>query len=109
MSRDWRNCHTVAFDVRIMTNKAILSHRCSMLIIGVYSIAVVIYVSVIMEFNSINSESGRGELFLKMEFPFVYEFSPVYEIVMFIQCIQLLSNAWVIGMLDALIITLVSF
>jgi len=109
MSRDWRNCHTVAFDVRIMTNKATLSHHCSMLIIGVYSIAVVIYISVIMEFNSINSDSGRGELFLKMEFPFVYEFSPVYEIVMFIQCIQLLSNAWVIGMLDALIITLVSF
>ncbi|XP_011065039.1 PREDICTED: odorant receptor 22c-like [Acromyrmex echinatior] len=60
-----------------------------------------------MEFNSINSKSGRGELFLKMEFPFVYEFSPVYEIVMFIQFVQLLSNAWVIGMLDALIMTLI--
>ena len=109
MSRDWRNCDAVAFDVRIMTNKATLSHRCSMLIIGVYSIAVVVYVSVIMEFNSINSESGRGELFLKMEFPFVYEFSPIYEIVMFTQFVQLLSNASVIGILNALIITLVSF
>ncbi|XP_018348722.1 PREDICTED: uncharacterized protein LOC108752420 [Trachymyrmex septentrionalis] len=106
MSRDWRNCDAVAFDVRIMTNKATLSHRCSMLIIGVYSIAVVVYVSVIMEFNSINSESGRGELFLKMEFPFVYEFSPIYEIVMFTQFVQLLSNASVIGILNALIITL---
>ncbi|KYM97078.1 hypothetical protein ALC62_12186 [Cyphomyrmex costatus] len=93
MSRDWRNCDAIASDVRIMTNKAILSHRCSMLIIGVYSIAAVVYVSVIMEFNSINSESGKGELFLKMEFPFVYEFSPVYEIVMFVQFVQLLSNA----------------
>lgn len=107
ISRDW--CDAVAFDISIMTNKATLSHRCSILIIGVYSIAVVIYVSAIMEFNSINSESGRGELFLKMEFPFVYEFSPVYEIVMFVQFVQLLSNASVIGMLDALIITLVSF
>ncbi|XP_071643921.1 odorant receptor 85c-like isoform X2 [Temnothorax longispinosus] len=108
MSQDWRNCGTVAFNVRTMTNKAILSHRCAMLIIGVYSIAVVIYVSVIMEFNSNNgSGTGENQLFLKMEFPFVYEFSPVYEIVMFIQFIQLLSNASVIGMLDALIITLI--
>lgn len=111
MSRDWRNCGTVAFNVQTMMNKASLSHRCSMLIIGMYSMAVVVYVSVIMELNSIDNKSGKGEnqLFLKMEFPFVYDFSPVYEIVMFVQFIQLLSNASIIGMLDALIITLVSF
>lgn len=111
MSRDWNNCGAVAFNVRTMMNKAILSHRCSMLIVGVYSIAVVVYVSVIVEFNNIDDGFGRGEnqLFLKMKFPFVYEFSPVYEIVMFVQSLQLLSNASVIGMLDALIITLVSF
>nr|XP_012219963.1 PREDICTED: odorant receptor 45b-like [Linepithema humile] len=92
-----------------MTNKAILSRRCSMLIIGVYCMAVVVYISVIMEFNSIVSdELGKEgqQLFLKMKFPFVYEFSPVYEIVMFVQFVQLLGHALVIGMLDALIVTL---
>ncbi|KAL6254523.1 hypothetical protein P5V15_014576 [Pogonomyrmex californicus] len=109
MSRDWCNCGTVAFNVCTMTSKANLSHRCSMLIIGIYSIAVVVYVSVILEFNSINDEFSKGDqqLFLKMEFPFVYEFSPVYEIVMFVQFVQLLSNASVIGMLDAFIVTLI--
>lgn len=108
MSRDWRNS-VDAFNVRTMTNKTILSHRCSILMIGIYSTAAVIYVSVIMEINRINNGSGKQEnqLFLKMELPFAYESSPTYEIVMFVQFIQLLSNASVIGMLDALIITLV--
>lgn len=81
-----------------------------MLIIGVYAMAVVMYVSVIMEINHIDDRSKRREdqLFLKMEFPFSLESSPVYKTVMFVQFIQLLSNASVIGMLDALIITLVS-
>ncbi|XP_067206885.1 odorant receptor 13a-like isoform X2 [Linepithema humile] len=110
MSRDWHNCSAIAFNVCTMTNKAILSRRCSMLIIGVYCMAVVVYISVIMEFNSIVSdELGKEgqQLFLKMKFPFVYEFSPVYEIVMFVQFVQLLGHALVIGMLDALIVTLI--
>jgi len=94
-----------------MTNKANLSHRYSMLIIGVYSIAVIVYVSVIMELNFIDSDKSNkteDQLFLKMKFPFVHNVSPIHEIVMVFQFVQLLSNASIIGMLDALIITLVS-
>lgn len=112
ISRDWRDCGAVAFNVRVMTDKASLSHRCSMLIIGVYSLAVAVYVSMIMELNNLEpDEDGKGEqqLILKMELPFDYDFSPIREIVMFVQFLQLLSNASVIGMLDALIVTLVSF
>ncbi|XP_070150954.1 odorant receptor 10-like [Polyergus mexicanus] len=107
ISRDWRNCNSTVYNMRIMTNKANLSHRCSMLIISVYFMAVIVYISVIIEFNNINVDSVEKELFLKMQFPFVYEFFPVYEIVMFVQFVQLLSNASVIGMLDALVITLI--
>lgn len=112
MSRDWRDCGAIAFNVRTMMNKAILSRRCSTLIIAVYCTAVMVYVSVIMEFNSIVSDEPGKEgqqLFLKMKFPFVYDCSPIYEIVMFVQCVQLLGHASVIGMLDALIVTLVNF
>jgi len=111
ISRDWHNCGSIEFNVRIMTNKANLSHRYSMLIIGIYSIAVIVYVSVIMELNFIDSNGSNkteDQLFLKMKFPFVYDVSPIHEIVMIFQFVQLLSNASVIGMLDALIITLVS-
>ncbi|EFN78842.1 Putative odorant receptor 22c [Harpegnathos saltator] len=92
-----------------MTDKARLSRRCSMLIIGVYSIAVVVYVSVIIEFNHIHSDefsNKERQFFLKMKFPFDYDVSPIHEIILFIQFLQLLSNASVIGMLDAFIITL---
>lgn len=111
MSQDWRDCGAVAFNVRTMMDKAHLSRRCSMLIITVYSMAVAVYVSVIVEFNRIHSDDLGNEeqqLFLKMQFPFDHDISPVREIVMFVQFIQLLSNASVIGMLDALVITLVS-
>lgn len=81
-----------------------------MLIIAVYTMAVAVYVSVIMEFNHIHSdELEEQQLFLKMELPFDHDVYPIREIVLFIQFIQLLSNASVIGMLDAVIITLVSF
>ncbi|EZA57554.1 hypothetical protein X777_02093, partial [Ooceraea biroi] len=108
ISRDWHNCDSVSFNMHTMTNKANLSRRYSMLIIGVYWMAVVVYVSVIMEFNYTN-ESNKAEdhLFLKMEFPFTYDVSPIREIVMVSQFVQLLSNASVIGMLDALIVTLI--
>ncbi|GAB1863026.1 Odorant receptor [Camponotus japonicus] len=109
ISRDWRNCDFIACSMRIMMNKAYLSHRCSMLIIGVYAMAVIVYTSVIIELNNIDTdiEPVEKELLLKMQFPFVYEFSPLREIVMFVQFIQLLSHASIIGMLDALIITLI--
>ncbi|XP_025163765.1 odorant receptor 22c-like isoform X2 [Harpegnathos saltator] len=109
MSQDWRDGGAVAFNVRTMTDKARLSRRCSMLIIGVYSIAVVVYVSVIIEFNHIHSDefsNKERQFFLKMKFPFDYDVSPIHEIILFIQFLQLLSNASVIGMLDAFIITL---
>ncbi|KAF3054438.1 Odorant receptor 181 [Nylanderia fulva] len=109
MLRDWRNCDSIALNMRIMMNKTNVSHRCSMLIIGIYAMAVVVYSSVIIELNNMdtNAETSEKELFLKMKFPFVHEFSPIYEIVMFVQFIQLLSNASVIGMLNALIMTLI--
>ncbi|KAL0120385.1 hypothetical protein PUN28_008214 [Cardiocondyla obscurior] len=115
MSRDWESWigDTVTFNMRtmrtmrIMMNKTILSYRCSLLIIGVYSIAVVVYVSVIINYNNNDNDRKENQLFLKMEFPFFYDFFPVYEVVMFVQFIQLLSNASIIGMLDALILTLI--
>ncbi|XP_014473831.1 PREDICTED: odorant receptor 4-like [Dinoponera quadriceps] len=62
-----------------------------------------------MEFNHMHSDELSNEeqqLFLKMEFPFEDNVSPVREIVLFVQFIQLLSNASVIGILDAFIMTL---
>lgn len=48
------------------------------------------------------------ELFLKMELPFESNASPVYEVVMIVQFFHQLAAATIVGVLNALIVSLVS-
>lgn len=48
------------------------------------------------------------ELFLKMELPFESNASPVYEVVMVTQFFHQLAAATIVGVLNALIVSLVS-
>lgn len=48
------------------------------------------------------------ELFLKMELPFESNASPVYEVVMITQFFHQLAAATIVGVLNALIVSLVS-
>lgn len=102
MSKDWyeySNTYT-------MIDKAVLSHRGSKLIIGVYAIAVVLYsIATIIKQTT---DNDCGELLIKMELPFLFCDSPIYEIVLIMQFIDLMAIGLAIGMLDALLVTLVS-
>ncbi|XP_012061479.1 PREDICTED: odorant receptor 13a-like [Atta cephalotes] len=83
-----------------MNNVANLSHRFSNLIIGLHSMAVLFYgIGVIAAANR--------ELFLKMELPFYSGMSPIYEVVMTTQFLHQMTAATVIGVLSALLVTLV--
>lgn len=101
MSNDWREYS----NMYAMIDKAVLSHRCSKLIIGVYSTAVLLYSTV--NFHKQTDDDCR-ELLIKMELPFAFCESPIYETVTGVQFVQLMAVASAIGMLDALIVTLVS-
>jgi len=103
MSNDWHKYS----NMYAMIDKAVLAHRCSKLIISVYSIAVLLY-STASILNKQNDDDCR-ELLIKMELPFGFCESPIYEIVMFVQFIRLMAVASAIGMLDALLVTLVSY
>lgn len=103
MSKDWREYSSVYS----MIDKAVLSDRCSKLVIGIYSTAVLLYSTASIDFKK-NVNAGCRELLIKMELPFVFCESPTYEIVMFVQFIHLLAVALSIGVIDALIVTLVS-
>ncbi|XP_012063162.1 PREDICTED: odorant receptor 4-like [Atta cephalotes] len=100
MSNDWHKYS----NMYAMIDKAVLAHRCSKLIISVYSIAVLLYstASILNKQNDIDCR----ELLIKMELPFGFCESPIYEIVMFVQFIRLMAVASAIGMLDALLVTL---
>jgi len=96
-----------------------VSHRSSNFIIGLYSMSVFLYgIGVLIahldesedEFNEQLERSGvpTRELFLKMELPFESNASPVYEVVMVTQFFHQLAAATIVGVLNALIVSLVS-
>ncbi|XP_076171912.1 odorant receptor 13a-like [Ptiloglossa arizonensis] len=111
MAADWTNSSTTKLNINTMISKADLSNRCSQLIIGVYVLAVFAYSSVCIEtFRKVeadNFSTKSRELLMKMEFPFASYKSPTYECVLFAQFLQLMFTASAIGMLDALIISLI--
>nr|XP_012219955.1 PREDICTED: odorant receptor 22c-like [Linepithema humile] len=101
MSEDWYEYSSM----QAMINKGIIAHRCSKLIIGVYSTAVLLYSTASVSFRRQAGDDCR-ELLIKMELPFVFCESPIYEIVICVQFVHLMAVASSIGMLDALIVTL---
>jgi len=103
MSNDWREYSSMY----AMIDKAILAHRCSKLTVGVYLTAVLLYSTASINFRK-HTDDCR-ELLIKMELPFEFCESPIYEIVACVQFVQLMAIAFAIGMLDALIVTLVSY
>ncbi|XP_011694618.1 PREDICTED: odorant receptor 4-like [Wasmannia auropunctata] len=101
MSNDWHEYS----NMYAMIDKAVLAHRCSKLIIGVYSTAVLLYSTASINFSTKTDDDCR-ELLIKMELPFEFCESPMYEIVMWVQFFRLMAVASAIGMLDALLVTL---
>lgn len=104
MSNDWYECSSMY----AMIDKAILSHRCSKLVIGLYSTAVLLYSIATIDFRKPINDDCR-QLLIKMELPFVFCESPIYEIVACVQFVHLMAVASAISILDALIVTLVSY
>ncbi|XP_029155059.1 LOW QUALITY PROTEIN: odorant receptor 82a-like [Nylanderia fulva] len=101
MSNDWYECS----NKYTMIEKAILAYRCSKLVIGLYSIASLLYSIATIDFHKPINDDCR-QLLIKMEFPFVFCDSPIYEIVVCVQFIHLMAVVIAISMLDALIVTL---
>ncbi|EFN71830.1 Odorant receptor 2a [Camponotus floridanus] len=101
MSNDWYEYSSIY----TMIDKANLSHRYSKLVIGVYSTAVLLYSIATIDFRKPINDDCR-QLLIKMELPFVFCESPIYEFVACVQFVHLMVVASTIGMLDALIVTL---
>ncbi|XP_025262850.1 odorant receptor 13a-like [Camponotus floridanus] len=109
IATDWKECGNAEDCGNAwcnMSNVAGLSHRFSNLIIGLHSVAVMVYGIGVVVLRSDNDVNDR-ELFLKMELPFESDLSPVYELVMTTQFLHQITTATVIGVLSALLVTLV--
>lgn len=111
IAMDWKECGNAGDCGNAwcnMSNVASLSQRFSNLIIGLHSVAVIVYGIGVVVLHGDNGDAGDRELFLKMELPFESGTSPVYELVMITQFLHQITAATVIGVLSALLVTLVS-
>ncbi|XP_050458066.1 odorant receptor 4-like [Cataglyphis hispanica] len=114
MARDRSECAT-DWAVCSMSRTIYVSHRSSNLIIGLYSMSVFLYgIGVLFAHaDEIDDEMNvqlavpARELFLKMELPFESNASPVYEVVMVTQFFHQLAAATIVGVLNALIVSLI--
>ncbi|CAK9818434.1 Odorant receptor 45b [Anthophora plagiata] len=110
MSNDWDNSSTNELNINDMMNKVVLAYRCSKFIMCVFVVTACIYGGVFVEYyrHEVDGESQlkSRELLLKMDFPFPYYKTPIYEWVFVGQFVQLILNGFTIGMMDGLIITL---
>ncbi|XP_061928010.1 odorant receptor 63a isoform X2 [Apis cerana] len=110
MYHDWTNAFAADFTVDDMIKKTELAYYYSNLIMGIYATAVFMYVGVYLELSHHdqgNQSNLSPELLVKMDLPFRYDKSPIYEYVFIVQFIQLFFIASSIAVLDALIITLI--
>ncbi|XP_011870745.1 PREDICTED: odorant receptor 13a-like [Vollenhovia emeryi] len=102
IATDWEECGDALYGMSSVAN---LSQRFSNLIIGLHSTAVLFYGIGVVALRG-DGVADR-ELFLKMELPFESGTSPIYEIVMTTQFLHQMTAATVIGVLSALLVTLV--
>lgn len=110
MAEDWNKCVSTR-KMQLMISKAILSHRFSKCSIGAYSITVLLFgVGNMIAQRSTSSEQlvEEKQLIIKMKLPSECNATPLYEIVLITQFLLQFTSALVAGMLNALIVTLVS-
>lgn len=111
MAQDRNECVT-EWAVCSMSRTTDVSHRSSNLIIGLYSMSVFLYGTGVLVAHTDEPDEQLAvpakELFLKMELPFESNVSPTYELVMITQFFHQLAAATIVGVLNALIVSLVS-
>lgn len=111
MDKDWRDCLVNDSYVSIMTTMADLSRRFSNIVFtvnGVGAFLLSIGEHLIQSMNYANRiDNTSRELPLKMEFPFEVSESPIFECFLIGQFIYDLSIAFVVALMNALLVTLV--
>lgn len=112
IAEDWNECSSTHSKMQLMISKAILSHRVSKYSIGTYTVVLLLFGAgnMIVQ-KTMGSEQlvEEKQLIVKMKLPPEFDASPIYEIVVVTQFFVQFTLALMAGMLNALIVTLVSW
>lgn len=111
MDQDWRDCIVNDLYVSTMMAMADLSRRFSNIVFIIYASGA-FFLSIgehlLQSLNDINRVGNSSrELPLKMKFPFEVSESPIFECFLIGQFVYDLSIAIVVGLMNALLVTLV--
>ncbi|XP_029663521.1 odorant receptor 82a-like [Formica exsecta] len=111
MEQDWRDCIINGSYVSTMTTMADLSRRFSNIVFiinGIGAFFLSIGEHLLQSMNDANRiDNSSRELPLKMEFPFEVSESPIFECFLIGQFVYDLSMASVVGLMNALLVTLI--
>jgi len=112
MAADWREA--TSNEMHIMMSKANLSRRFSNVIIGLHSVAVMCFGIEVLASHTNDYDADHGietpirAFTLKLQLPLQCNESPLYELVMSLEFLHQLASATATGILNSLLITLVS-
>jgi len=112
MDQDWKECVINNSYESTMMSVADLSHRCSNAMISINALAA-FFLSIgehlLQSMDDLNGgDNNSRELPIKMEFPFDVSESPIFECFLYGQFFYELLLASIVGMMNALLVSLVS-
>jgi len=112
MDQDWKECVINNSYESTMMSMADLSHRCTNAMISINALAA-FFLSIgehlLQSMGDLNgSDNNSRELPIKMEFPFDVSESPIFECFLYGQFFYELLLASIVGMMNALLVSLVS-
>jgi len=112
MDQDWKECVINNSYESTMMSAADLSHRCSNAMISINALAA-FFLSIgehlLQSMGDLNGgDNNSRELPIKMEFPFDVSESPIFECFLYGQFFYELLLASIVGIMNALLVSLVS-
>jgi len=106
MTEDWKERNI--FDEYTMTRMAFMSRRFSNLIIVTHVTSEILYATGTLLRHKSDNQTDARELLVKMELPFEIESTSIYITILVIQFVHQTSTASIAGVINSLLITLVS-
>lgn len=109
MTEDWNDCTRNDIEMHEAVNKAKISNRIANAIMTIHTIAVLLYGDLILAKVDVTDRTIKLPHIYKIEVPFSINTQRTYKVVLTVELMHLLMCSWGMGILNALLLTLVSY
>jgi len=109
MAEDWNDCAKSDIEMHEAVNKAKISNRIANAIMTIHTIAVLLYGDLILAKVDVTDRTIKLPHIYKIEVPFSINTERTYKVVLIVELIHVLMCSWGMGILNALLLTLVRY